>query len=110
MKFKYVRIQFPQGGDFTTAWRGIKPSPEDQSLYTEITDWFHANLPDRAGVCHFKTENGETLRTMIEPAMALLERYGVAIEAVYTNSPGDVVAESQYWVWAIRGDMEGQRP
>lgn len=110
MKFKYVRIQFPQGGDFTTAWRGIKPSPEDQSLYTEITDWFHANLPDRAGVRHFKTENGEALRTMIEPAMALLERYGVAIEAVYTNSPGDVVAESQYWVWAIRGDMEGQRP
>ena len=102
MKFKYVRIQFPQGGDFTTAWRGITPAPEDADLYREISDWFHSNLPDRAGVCHFKTENGEALHTMIEPTMALLERYGVAIEAVYTNSPGKVVAENSLWIWTIR--------
>ena len=53
-------------------------------------------------MCHFKTENGEALRTMIEPTMALLERYGVAIEAVYTNSPGKVVAENSLWIWTIR--------
>ena len=102
MKFKYVRIQFPQGGDFTSAWKGITPAPEDASLYQELTAWFHSNLPDRMGVCHFKTENSEALHTMIEPAMALLEHYEVAIEAVYTNSPGAVVAESQYWVWAVK--------
>ena len=91
----------PKAGTLPQHGGASSPPRRIRALYTEITDWFHSNLPDRAGVCHFKTENGEALRTMIEPAMALLERYGVAIEAVYTNSPGDVVAEDQYWVWAV---------
>lgn len=106
MKFKYVRFQFPQGGDFSTAWNGITPAPEDVSLYEEITAWFHANLPSRVGVCHFKTENGEELRMVIEPAMALLEKYGVPLEVVYTNSPGAVVAEDRYFLWTIRTSNE----
>ena len=106
MKYKYVRLQFPQGGDFTAAWNSIYPAQEDAALYDEITAWFRATLPSRLGLCHFKTENGEAFRTMIEPAMALLERYGIPFDAVYTNTPGTVVAEDKFWLWTVRSQDE----
>ena len=116
MKFKYVRIQgrdlasntMHPAGIFAMCVRLIQQGLMDEvdaALYREIDSWFVESLPfpepcmnKEKVVCFFKTENADLMLRMLNPAMWLLDKYGVPFFMVYTNTPGEIVYEEEYQV------------
>ena len=116
MNYKYVRIQGKElaentmyaKGVFSMCWQLIQNDvmdEEDVGLFKEIDSWFSENLPwpppcknQEKVVCFFKTENADLMLRMLNPAMWLLDKYGVPFFMVYTNTPGEIVYEDEYQV------------
>ena len=117
MEFKYMRIQgrelsyvtkYPKG-IFGMCWRMIYDGvmkEEDADIFREVDRWFVANLPeppmcktgDQRVITYFKTENMAEMVKHIEPAMALLDKYGHPYDVVYTNFVGTIVYEDEFQV------------
>ena len=117
--YKYMRIQgredsyitkYPKG-IFSLCWnliRDKKMTPEEEQLFISIDDWFKENLPDpepcknhETVITFFKCENTEHMVKKLEPAIALLDKYGKPYDVVYTNFVGTIVYEDD-WQIAVK--------
>jgi hypothetical protein len=118
---KYVRIQSREmayltgkpAGIFTAVYRLQrmgKLTPEEEEIYHEIDQvWFQKHLPnppfyddDKPGkpITWFKTATTGHMLDKLAPLMAMLDKYSVAYDVVYTNAPGEVVYEDEFQVAA----------
>lgn len=117
--YKYMRIQgredsyitkYPKG-IFSLCWnliRDKKMSEEDEKLFVSIDEWFKANLPEpepcknhETVITFFKCGNADHMVKVIEPAIALLDKYGKPYDVVYTNFVGTIVYEDD-WQIAVK--------
>lgn len=117
--YKYMRIQgredsyitkYPKG-IFSLCWnliRDKKMTPEEEQLFISIDDWFKENLPEPEScknhetvITFFKCENTEHMVKKLEPAIALLDKYGKPYDVVYTNFVGTIVYEDD-WQIAVK--------
>ncbi len=117
--YKYMRIQgredsyitkYPKG-IFSLCWnliRDKKMTPEEEQLFISIDDWFKENLPEpepcknhETVITFFKCENTEHMVKKLEPAIALLDKYGKPYDVVYTNFVGTIVYEDD-WQIAVK--------
>ncbi len=117
--YKYMRIQgredsyitkYPKG-IFSLCWnliRDKKMSEEDEKLFVSIDEWFKENLPEpepcknhETVITFFKCGNADHMVKVIEPAIALLDKYGKPYDVVYTNFVGTIVYEDD-WQIAVK--------
>ena len=117
--YKYMRIQgredsyitkYPKG-IFSLCWnliRDKKMSEEDEKLFVSIDEWFKENLPEpepcknhETVITFFKCGNADHMVKVIEPAIALLDKYGKPYDVVYTNFVGTIVYEDE-WQIAVK--------
>ena len=117
--YKYMRIQgredsyitkYPKG-IFSLCWnliRDKKMTPEEEQLFISVDDWFKENLPEpepcknhETVITFFKCENTEHMVKKLEPAIALLDKYGKPYDVVYTNFVGTIVYEDD-WQIAVK--------
>lgn len=116
MNCKYMRIQgrenswvtdYPKG-IFAMCWRLIQDgvmNQEDEDLFRKIDTWFKENLPEPEAckngekvITFFRTETTEKMQRIIEPAIAMLDKYAHAYDIVYTNFVGKIVYEDEWQV------------
>ena len=116
MKCRYMRIQgreksrvtkYPKG-IFSVCWRMISDgvmSPEDEKAFRAIDDWFKENLPEpepcknhEQVITFFKTETTNEMQRIIEPAVRILDKYGLPYDIVYTNCVGTIVYEDEWQI------------
>ena len=114
--YKYMRIQgredsyitkYPKG-IFSLCWNLIRDkvmSKEDEKLFVSIDEWFKENLPEPAPcknhetvITFFKCATTEEMVKHIEPAIALLDKYGKPYDVVYTNFVGTIVYEDEWQI------------
>ena len=119
MNCKYMRIQgrensyvtqYPKGV-FSLCWNMIRDNilaENEKELFISIDQWFKVNLPEPDPCIHhekvitfFKCESTEEMRCKLEPAIALLDKYGIAYDVVYTNYVGTIVYED-HWQVAVK--------
>ena len=117
--YKYMRIQgredsyitkYPKG-IFSLCWnliRDKKMSEEDEKIFVSIDEWFKENLPEpdpcknhETVITFFKCGNADHMVEVIEPAIALLDKYGKPYDVVYTNFVGTIVYEDD-WQIAVK--------
>ena len=117
--YKYMRIQgredsyitkYPKG-IFSLCWnliRDKKMTEEDEKLFVSIDEWFKENLPEpepcknhETVITFFKCENADHMIKVIEPAIALLDKYDKPYDVVYTNFVGTIVYEDD-WQIAVK--------
>lgn len=117
--YKYMRIQgredsyitkYPKG-IFALCWNLIRDkilTEEDEKLFVSINKWFKEYLPEPEAcknqemvITFFKCETTEEMVKKIEPAVALLDKYGKPYDVVYTNFVGTIVYEDE-WQVAVR--------
>ena len=117
--YKYMRIQgredsyitkYPKG-IFSLCWnliRDKKMTKEDEKLFVSIDEWFKENLPEpepcknhETVITFFKCENADHMIKVIEPAIALLDKYDKPYDVVYTNFVGTIVYEDD-WQIAVK--------
>ena len=117
--YKYMRIQgredsyitkYPKG-IFSLCWnliRDKKMTEEDEKLFVSIDEWFKENLPEpepcknhETVITFFKCENADHMIKVIEPAIALLDKYDKPYDIVYTNFVGTIVYEDD-WQIAVK--------
>ena len=117
--YKYMRIQgredsyitkYPKG-IFSLCWnliRDKKMTEEDEKLFVLIDEWFKENLPEpepcknhETVITFFKCENADHMIKVIEPAIALLDKYDKPYDIVYTNFVGTIVYEDD-WQIAVK--------
>ena len=117
--YKYMRIQgredsyitkYPKG-IFSLCWnlfRDKKMSEEDEKIFVSIDEWFKENLPEpepcknhETVITFFKCGNADNMVKVIEPAIALLDKYGKPYDVVYTNFVGTIVYEDE-WQIAVK--------
>lgn len=117
--YKYMRIQgredsyitkYPKG-IFSLCWnliRDKKMTEEDEKLFVSIDEWFKENLPEpdpcknhETVITFFKCGNADHMVKVIEPAIALLDKYGKPYDVVYTNFVGTIVYEDD-WQIAVK--------
>ncbi len=117
--YKYMRIQgredsyitkYPKG-IFSLCWnliRDKKMTEEDEKLFISIDEWFKENLPEpepcknhETVITFFKCENADHMIKVIEPAIALLDKYDKPYDIVYTNFVGTIVYEDD-WQIAVK--------
>ena len=117
--YKYMRIQgredsyitkYPKG-IFSLCWnliRDKKMSEEDEKIFVSIDEWFKENLPEpepcknhETVITFFKCGNADHMVKVIEPAIALLDKYGKPYDVVYTNFVGTIVYEDD-WQIAVK--------
>jgi len=122
----YVRIQSREPAYLTGKPAGIfcavhrlqragKLTDEEKAVYHEIDQvWFQENLPnppfyddDKPGkpITWFKTATTAHMLKKLLPLMAMLDKYGVPYDVVYTNAPGSVVYEDE-WQVAVLDEKE----
>ena len=116
MSYKYMRIQgrensyvtqYPKGV-FSLCWNLIRDgilNEQEKELFTSIDEWFKENLPEpepcknhEKVITFFKCESTEEMRAKLEPAIALLDKYGKEYDVVYTNFVGTIVYEDNWQV------------
>ncbi len=116
MKYKYMRIQgredsfitkYPKGV-FSLCWNLIRDgilTEDEKNLFISIDEWFKGNLPEpeqcvkqEKVITFFKCENTEKMYSKLEPAMALLDKYGKSYDVVYTNFVGTIVYEDDWQI------------
>ena len=114
--YKYMRIQgredsyitkYPKG-IFSLCWnlvRDKKMTEEDEQLFVSIDEWFKENLPEpepcknhETVITFFKCGTAEHMVKMIEPAIALLDKYNHPYDVVYTNFVGKIVYEDDWQI------------
>ena len=114
--YKYMRIQgredsyitkYPKG-IFSLCWNLIRDkvmSEEDERLFVSIDEWFKENLPEpepcknhETVITFFKCATTEEMVKRIEPAIALLDKYGKPYDIVYTNFVGTIVYEDEWQI------------
>ncbi|MBO4680398.1 MAG: hypothetical protein J5623_00670 [Clostridiales bacterium] len=119
--YKYMRIQgredsyitkYPKG-IFSLCWNLIRDkamTEEDEKLFVSIDEWFKKNLPEpepcknhETVITFFKCATTEEMVKRIEPAIALLDKYGKPYDVVYTNFVGTIVYEDE-WQIAVKVD------
>ena len=117
--YKYMRIQgredsyitkYPKG-IFSLCWnliRDKKMSKEDEKIFVSIDEWFKESLPEpdpcknhETVITFFKCGNADHMVKVIEPAIALLDKYGKPYDVVYTNFVGTIVYEDD-WQIAVK--------
>lgn len=120
---KYMRIQgretaYRTGkpvGVFVLNWRRIRDgvySKEDADLYDEIHKWFLRHLPEppfygenndnpQGAVTWFKTEAYEEMSEKAEMLTALLDKYNVPYDIVFSDYVGKIVYEDKWQVGVI---------
>ena len=117
--YKYMRIQgredsyitkYPKG-IFSLCWnliRDKKMSEEDEKIFVSIDEWFKENLPEpepcknhETVITFFKCGNADHMVKVIEPAIALLDKYGKPYDVLYTNFVGTIVYEDD-WQIAVK--------
>lgn len=120
---KYMRIQgretaYRTGkpvGVFVLNWRRIRDgvySKEDADLYDEIHKWFLRHLPEppfygenndnpQGAVTWFKTEAYEEMSEKAEILTALLDKYKVPYDIVFSDYVGKIVYEDKWQVGVI---------
>lgn len=120
---KYMRIQgretaYRTGkpvGVFVLNWRRIRDgvySKEDADLYDEIHKWFLRHLPEppfygenndnpQGAVTWFKTEAYEEMSEKAEMLTALLDKYKVPYDIVFSDYVGKIVYEDKWQVGVI---------
>jgi len=116
MNYKYMRIQgrensyvtkYPKG-IFSLCWNLIRDDvleEQEKELFISIDEWFKENLPEpepcknhEMVITFFKCESTEEMLLKLEPAIALLDKYGKAYDVVYTNFVGTIVYEDDWQV------------
>ena len=116
MDLKYVRIQgrensymtkYPKG-IFALGWNLIRDgvlSEEEKNLFISIDDWFKENLPEpepcknqEQVITFFKCDTTEEMLEKLQPAIALLDKYGKPYDVVYTNFVGEIVYEDKWQI------------
>lgn len=119
MAYRYMRIQgreesyitkYPKG-IFSLCWNLIRDgvlTEEEKNLFLAIDDWFKQHLPEpepcvnhEKVITFFKCDTTEHMLRKLEPAVALLDRYGKPYDVVYTNFVGTIVYEDE-WQVAVR--------
>lgn len=119
MNQQYIRIQgrepsyitkYPKGV-FSLCWNLIRDgvlTKEEQALFISIDEWFKRNLPEpkpcqnhEQVITFFKRDTTQAMLAKLEPAIALLDKYGKAYDVVRTNFVGTIVYEDQ-WQIAVR--------
>jgi len=125
---KYVRIQGRETawvtkkpvGFFALAWRKARDgvfNEEDKKVFLEAENWFKDHLPhppfygennDDAlantdgAITYFKNNaDTEVMFARLEPILALLDKYEVPYDVVYTNYVGTIVYEDAYQVGVV---------
>ena len=114
--YKYMRIQgredsyitkYPKGV-FSLCWnliRDKKLTDEEEKLFVSIDGWFKENLPEpepcknhEAVITFFKCDTTEEMVRKLEPAVALLDKYNMPYDIVYTNFVGTIVYEDEWQI------------
>ena len=114
--YKYMRIQgrddsyitkYPKGV-FSLCWNLVRDkalTPEEEKLFVSIDEWFKENLPEpepcknhEKVITFFKCESTEEMVKKLEPAVRLLDRYGIPYDVVYTNFVGTIVYEDEWQI------------
>ena len=74
-------------------------------MFIVIDEWFKANLPEpepcvnhEKVITFFKCDSTAEMAARLEPAIALLDKYGKAYDVVYTNFVGTIVYEDAWQV------------
>lgn len=117
--YKYMRIQgredsyitgYPKGV-FSLCWnliRDKKMTEEEEKLFVSVDEWFKENLPEpepcknhEKVITFFKCESTDEMVKKLEPAIALLDKYGKPYDVVYTNFIGTIVYEDE-WQAAVK--------
>jgi hypothetical protein len=119
LKMKYVRIQsreiaYRTGkpcGIFASVYRlqrDGKLSEEEKKEYYNIDQvWFQEKLPnppfyddEKPGkpITWFKTATTSHMLEKLQPLMAMLDKYSMPYDVVYTNFPGRIVYEDEFQV------------
>lgn len=78
---------------------------QEKELFISIDEWFKENLPEpepcknhEKVITFFKCESTEEMRSKLDPAIALLDKYKKAYDVVYTNFVGTIVYEDDWQV------------
>ena len=119
MQYKYMRIQgredsyitkYPKGV-FSLCWNLVRDNvltEQEKAMFMAIDEWFKANLPEpepcvnhEKVITFFKCDSTAEMAARLEPAIALLDKYGKAYDVVYTNFVGTIVYEDA-WQVAVR--------
>lgn len=114
--YQYMRIQgrdnsyvtgYPKG-IFALCWNLVNAkvmTAEEEALFISINEWFKAELPEpepcknhEPVITFFKCGSTELMRQKLEPAIALLDKYRVPYDVVYTNFIGTVIYEDAWQV------------
>ena len=116
MQYKYMRIQgredsyitkYPKGV-FSLCWNLVRDNvltEQEKAMFIAIDEWFKANLPEpepcvnhEKVITFFKCDSTAEMAARLEPAIALLDKYGKAYDVVYTNFVGTIVYEDEWQV------------
>ena len=116
MQYKYMRIQgredsyitkYPKGV-FSLCWNLVRDNvltEQEKAMFIAIDEWFKANLPEpepcvnhEKVITFFKCDSTAEMAARLEPAIALLDKYGKAYDVVYTNFVGTIVYEDAWQV------------
>ena len=116
MDLKYVRIQGRQNsymtkypkGIFALCWNLIQDgvlTEEEKNLFISIDEWYKENLPEpepcknqQQVITFFKCDTTEEMQKKLQPAIALLDKYGKPYDVVYTNFVGEIVYEDKWQI------------
>lgn len=116
MQYRYMRIQgredsyitkYPKGV-FSLCWNLVRDNvltEQEKAMFIAIDEWFKANLPEpepcvnhEKVITFFKCDSTAEMTARLEPAIALLDKYGKAYDVVYTNFVGTIVYEDAWQV------------
>lgn len=116
MQYKYMRIQgredsyitkYPKGV-CSLCWNLVRDNvltEQEKAMFIAIDEWFKANLPEpepcvnhEKVITFFKCDSTAEMAARLEPAIALLDKYGKAYDVVYTNFVGTIVYEDAWQV------------
>lgn len=116
MNCRYVRIQgrdnsyitkYPKG-IFSLCWNLINDgtlNEDEKNVFISIDEWFKEHLPEpepsvnrEPVITFFKADTTGEMLEKLEPAIALLDKYGKTYDIVYTNYVGTIVYEDEWQV------------
>lgn len=116
MEFKYMRIQgreasyvtkYPKGV-FSLCWNLLRDgllTKAEKELFLATDQWFKDNLPEpdpcknhEMVITFFKCGSSSEMIENLSPAIALLDKYNIPYDVVYTNYVGTIVYEDEWQI------------
>jgi hypothetical protein len=85
-------------------------SETEKNLFHEIDSWFDENLPNPPfytggnvirAITWFKEAGTAHLLDRLVPLIQIAEKYGVTIDTVRSNAPGEIIYEDEYQVGVV---------